>query len=62
VSWKFRLGNLAAGESLNYAFDVILPSQSSTPEPGSLGLLTIGLAAVLLAARKQLTTNNGESK
>jgi len=40
------LGNLAPGEDLHYAFDVILnPETSPTPEPGSLRLL----AALALA-------------
>ena len=45
------LGNLAAGENLNYAFDVILPQDvAPVPEPGCLSLITFGLAAV--AVRK----------
>jgi hypothetical protein len=38
------LGNLAAGEDLNYAFDVILPE--NVPEPGSMALFVIGAALV----------------
>uniref|UniRef100_Q027D8 PEP-CTERM protein-sorting domain-containing protein n=1 Tax=Solibacter usitatus (strain Ellin6076) TaxID=234267 RepID=Q027D8_SOLUE len=43
------LGNLWPGESLNYAFDVILPENSlpgDTPEPGTLALCAIGAALV----------------
>ena len=40
------LGNLAAGENLNYAFDVILPQ--NTPEPGTLVLAAIAVAAGLI--------------
>jgi len=39
------LGNLAAGEDLNFAFDVILSSPSAVPEPSSLPICA---AAVLL--------------
>ncbi len=45
------LGNLAAGENLNYAFDVILPDQPSIPEPLSLGLFLTGLAALPISRR-----------
>lgn len=46
------LGNLNAGENLDYAFDVILPTNippTSTPEPGSglLVMIAFGAAAVL---------------
>jgi hypothetical protein len=36
------LGNLASGENLNYAFDVVLAQ--NVPEPGSLALFAIGAA------------------
>jgi hypothetical protein len=41
------LGNLASGEDLHFAFDVILQNASPVPEPASLGL--VGGAMVLLA-------------
>jgi hypothetical protein len=41
------LGNLMPGENLNYAFDVILPT--NTPEPGTGTLLMLGIAALPLA-------------
>jgi PEP-CTERM motif len=44
------LGNLATGENLNYAFDVVLPR--NVPEPGSVGLLALGLAALVLRKRQ----------
>ena len=44
------LGSLAAGENLNYAFDVILPQ--NTPEPASALLLAIGCAVWPLRKRK----------
>ena len=49
------LGSLAPGESLNYAFDVVLLQNSlpqNTPEPASLLLITIGCAALALRKRK----------
>ena len=49
------LGNLAAGENLNYAFDVILPT--NTPEPGSLAMLGIGCAALALRKRLKQISN-----
>ena len=50
------LGNLELSESLNYAFDVILPDNvetQNTPEPASLSLVAI--ACVMLASRKRKT-------
>jgi hypothetical protein len=41
------LGNLASGEDLHFAFDVILQDASPVPEPASVGL--VGGAIVLLA-------------
>jgi hypothetical protein len=38
------LGNLAAGENLNYAFDVVLDSTTQAPEPGTATLLAIAAA------------------
>jgi hypothetical protein len=38
------LGNLAAGENLNYAFDVVLDSTTQAPEPGTAVLLVIASA------------------
>lgn len=49
------LGNLAPGESLNYAFDVILPQNTlpqNTPEPATPLLFAIGCAALALRQRK----------
>ena len=40
-------GILAAGENLNYAFDVILPSEPSIPEPPSLATFLSGFSAFL---------------
>jgi hypothetical protein len=45
------VGNLAAGENLNYAFDVILPQDA--PEPASLVLFAIACAALPLRKAKQ---------
>ena len=36
------LGNLAAGEDLHYAFDVVLTSTTTVPEASSLSLLVLG--------------------
>jgi hypothetical protein len=48
------LGNLAQGEDMHYAFDVILQDASPAPEPANLGLM--GSAALLMWAgrRKRL--------
>ncbi|MGA2433922.1 MAG: DVUA0089 family protein [Bryobacteraceae bacterium] len=49
------LGNLAPGENLNYAFDVILPNNTlplGTPEPASLGLFAMGCVALAFLKRK----------
>jgi hypothetical protein len=47
------LGNLAAGEDLHYAFDVILsPASSAVPEPAS-GALLAGGALILYLYRKR---------
>jgi hypothetical protein len=51
------LGNLAQGEDLHYAFDVILQNSSPVPEPAHLGLIGGGALLVLLAGRKR----NGNS-
>lgn len=40
------LGNLGVGENLDYAFDVILPT--NVPEPGGTALFLIGAAALCL--------------
>ena len=55
------LGNLADGENLNYAFDVVLTGSSTTPpaptpEPGTAILFTSGLLA-LLALRGKFTAH-----
>jgi hypothetical protein len=51
------LGNLNPGENLNYAFDVILPSNVPEPGTGLLLLTAFGAAAVLkLRNRLQLPT------
>jgi hypothetical protein len=43
------LGNLATGENLNYAFDVVLtPEQAAVPEPESMALTALGAAFLLL--------------
>jgi hypothetical protein len=49
------LGNLARGEDMHYAFDVIL--QSPVPEPAHLGLIGGGALLALLVGRKR----NGNS-
>jgi hypothetical protein len=41
------LGNLAAGEDLHYAFDVVLNSTTPVPEPGS-GTLLLTASGLLL--------------
>jgi hypothetical protein len=43
------LGGLQSGESLSYAFDVILPSDVAVPEPGTLRFMAIGAAGLLTA-------------
>jgi hypothetical protein len=42
------LGNLAQGENLNYAFDIILPNNIAVPEPAPFVLTTIGGGCILL--------------
>ncbi len=51
------LGNLAPGEDLNYAFDVILPSVASTPEPLPLALTFIGFAVLAVSRKNKPLTN-----
>jgi hypothetical protein len=55
------LGNLAAGENLDYAFDVILTPTNPVPEPSTLfsamGAL-LALAAVRLVNRKEIGSQN----
>ncbi len=51
------LGNLAQGEDLHYAFDVILQNSSPVPEPANFGLIGGGALLVLLVRRK----GNGNS-
>lgn len=46
------LGNLAAGENLNYAFDVILPN--NVPEPSSIAMFAIGCATWVTRKRNTL--------
>ena len=55
------LGNLNSGENLNYAFDVILPS--NVPEPGT-GLLILAAfgAAALLKLRNRFRLSTQERK
>ena len=61
------LGNLAAGENLNYAFDLILSplptevGRGQVPEPGSAVPLA-GLTAALLLARRCRTRKSGRSR
>ena len=43
------LGNLAPGENLNYAFDIITPT--NVPEPASLALLLAGCGLLFLRPR-----------
>jgi hypothetical protein len=45
------LGNLDG--TLNYAFDVILPNQVSTPEPTTLGIVAVFLWVFWLVKRRQ---------
>lgn len=45
------LGNLGNGENLNYAFDIVSTPVAATPEPGSLGLMSLA-AAFLAVVRK----------
>jgi hypothetical protein len=42
------LGNLAPGEDLHYAFDVVLTPVVATPEPGTAGLLLLAAGAMFL--------------
>jgi hypothetical protein len=46
------LGNLEGDENLNYAFDVVLASNTPTPEPNAMVVLTIGCAALVFAKRR----------
>jgi hypothetical protein len=46
------LGNLEGDENLNYAFDVVLPSNTRTPEPNAIVVLTIGCAVLVFAKRR----------
>ena len=58
------LGNLAAGENLNYAFDVVLGSSvpAPTPEPSTFVLFASGLFPVaLLLLSGRLTTHCNRS-
>src|ERR1035437_1252906 len=48
------LGNLAPGEDMHYAFDVILQGASPVPEPASLGLIVEGALLVFLMSRKRI--------
>jgi hypothetical protein len=45
------LGNLAPGEDLHFAFDVVLPT--GTPEPAAWGLLAAGLAMISTKIRRR---------
>jgi hypothetical protein len=45
------LGNLGPGESLDYAFDLVVPD-AAVPEPGSGTLISVCLAAQLLLRRR----------
>jgi hypothetical protein len=46
------LGNLAAGEDLHYAFDVVLNSTSAVPEPGTV-TLTCGILVYLVSRKRK---------
>jgi len=47
------LGNLAPGEDLHYAFDVVLTSATPVPEPSSAFLLLGGIAACLFHFKRK---------
>jgi len=47
------LGNLAAGENLNYAFDVVLPD--NVPEPGYALIFLFGSAVLLLERARRIS-------
>jgi hypothetical protein len=50
------LGNLAPGEDMHYAFDVVLQDTSPivTPEPASLGLTGCAVLAAFLMSRRRM--------
>lgn len=50
------LGNLAAGENLNYAFDIILPQ--NVPEPASAALFAIGCGALAWRIRRRYASHS----
>jgi hypothetical protein len=50
------LGNLAQGEDMHYAFDVILQDASPVPEPASLGLIGFAVLLALGTRRKRPVT------
>jgi hypothetical protein len=47
------LGNLAFGEDLHYAFDVVLHDATPVPEPGTLGLVGCALLLLMLDFRRK---------
>jgi hypothetical protein len=47
------LGNLADGEDLNYAFDVVLTSTATVPEPSATFLLVAGIAVCLVRRKRK---------
>jgi hypothetical protein len=56
------LGNLAAGEDMHYAFDVILHDAAPVPEPASLGLTGCAvLAAFLMSTRRIGSSTEGRT-
>jgi hypothetical protein len=54
------LGSLGTGENLNYAFDVILPSNVSAPEPGTVAMFLLGCGTLFL--RRFINSLTGECK
>jgi hypothetical protein len=55
------LGNLAIGEDMHFAFDVVLRDASPVPEPGSAALLSGGGLALYLFTMKSRRTATKET-